>query len=106
MQQHTIKIRTLLLFGFVVIACPILQAQQPATPVKPAVDSSQHSVVLVSGVIRDVSTGKPVPAINISIPDFSAALTDDNGHFTIKVPNYNATLFVKGEGYQSKEIAL
>ncbi len=58
------------------------------------------------GVIRDAVTGKPLAAINISIPDFSAALTDDNGNFSIKVPNYEVTLFISGEGFQSKEIPL
>ncbi|MDE3236713.1 MAG: SusC/RagA family TonB-linked outer membrane protein [Bacteroidota bacterium] len=60
----------------------------------------------VSGIIRDAATGKPMPAVNISIPEFSAALTDDNGKFIIKVPDYNATLFISTEGYQSKEVAL
>ncbi len=36
----------------------------------------------------------------------SAALTDDNGRFTIKVPDYTSTVFVSGEGFQSKEIPL
>ena len=58
------------------------------------------------GVIRDAVTGKPLAAINISIPDFSAALTDDNGNYAIKVPNYDVTLFISGEGFQSKEIPL
>ena len=62
--------------------------------------------LIASGVIRDAATGKPVPAVNVSVPDFSAALTDDNGKFSIKVPDYDATLVVSGEGYQSKEIAL
>ncbi|KAI9459593.1 TonB-dependent receptor [Russula earlei] len=58
------------------------------------------------GIVRDAATGKPLAAVNISVPDFSAALTDDNGRFSIKVPNYNATLFVSGEGFQAKEVAL
>lgn len=60
----------------------------------------------VGGVVKDAVTGKPLAAINISIPDFSAALTDDNGKFTIKVPNYDVTLFIGGEGFQSKELPL
>ncbi len=59
-----------------------------------------------TGVIKDAVTGKPLAAINVSIPDFSAALTDDSGKYTIKVPDYDVTLFVSGEGFQSKEIPL
>lgn len=62
--------------------------------------------ILASGVVKDAATGKPLAAISISVPDFSAALTDDNGKFSIKVPNYNVTLFINGEGFQSKEVAL
>src|SRR5882724_10025826 len=107
MQQHKIKMRTLLLLGFTVIACPMLQAQQATDPAKPAsAETTKAGGLTVTGVIKDAATGKPLPAINISIPDYSAALTDDNGSFTIKVPNYNATLLVKAEGFQTKEIAL
>ncbi len=106
MQKHTIKIKTLLIVGLVVAACPVLKAQQATPPANTVTDSVKHREVVVTGIITDVATGKPVPAINITISDYSAALTDDNGHFSIKAPNYNATLLVKGEGYQSKEIAL
>ncbi len=59
-----------------------------------------------TGVIKDAATGKPLAAINVTIPDFSAGLTDVNGKFTINVPDYDVTLLVSGEGFQSKEIAL
>src|ERR1700712_5923823 len=36
-----------------------------------------------TGVIKDAATGKPLAAINVTISDFSAALTDANGKFTI-----------------------
>ncbi len=83
------------------------QAQQGTVPASPVAGNSVKQVELkVTGVIKDAANGKPLAAINISVPDFSAALTDDNGRFTIKVPDYEATLFVSGQGFQSKEIAL
>jgi TonB-linked SusC/RagA family outer membrane protein len=47
-----------------------------------------------------------LPGINISIPSFSAAISDENGQFTIKVPSYNTTLQVSSPGFQSKDIPL
>ena len=86
------------IFYIILIFCSEVYAQDKI--------ADTTSFTKVSGVIKAAATGKPLAAINISIPEFSAALTDDNGMFTIKVPDYNATLFLSGEGYQSKEIAL
>ena len=62
--------------------------------------------VMASGVILDAATRRPLPGINISIPDFSAAISDEKGQFTIKVPSYTSTLQVSAPGYQSKEAPL
>ncbi|MBS1566407.1 MAG: SusC/RagA family TonB-linked outer membrane protein, partial [Bacteroidetes bacterium] len=67
---------------------------------------AQKDTLRVTGVLRDAAGGKPLPAINVSVTGYSAALTDDNGRFTIRVPDYDATIFVSGQGFQSKEIAL
>jgi TonB-dependent SusC/RagA subfamily outer membrane receptor len=40
----------------------------------------------VTGVVKDASTGKPLPGINISVEGFSSAITEDNGSYSIKVP--------------------
>lgn len=106
-----------------ILSCTILLAQQPkkvAAPSKPAdiakaaasgqkldLNKNKNATgTTASGIIKDAASGKPLAAISVSIPDFSAALTDDNGKFTIKVPDYNATLFINGEGFHSKEVAL
>lgn len=62
--------------------------------------------VKVRGIINDAATGKPIAAVNVAIPGYSAALTDAKGQFTINAPNYDATLFVNAEGLQSREVAL
>ena len=77
-----------------------------AEPQKTVGQSNNLSTSKATGVIKDAVTGKPLAAVNVTIPDFAAALTDDNGKFSIKVPNYYVTLFVSGEGFQSKEIPL
>jgi len=62
--------------------------------------------VKATGTIIDAATRRPLPGINISVPNFSAAITDENGRFTIKVPSYLTTLLVTSPGFQSKEVAL
>ncbi len=84
----------------------VLQAQGPDSTAAVTVAKKAEKGVPVTGVVTDAATGKPLPAINISVTNFSAALTDDNGRFTVRVPDYRVTLLVTGEGFQSKEIAL
>lgn len=104
------------LFGITLFACTAIKAQQIATARDTIINgdtiinitkgSAPLNGITATGIIKDAATGKPLPAINVSIPYFSAALTDDNGRFTIKVPDYNSTLLINGEGFKSKEIAL
>ena len=67
---------------------------------------NNSSAKKVSGTIKDATTGLPLAGINISIPNYSAAITDDKGNFTINTLYSNATLFVKASGYQSTEVSL
>lgn len=71
-----------------------------------AQDNSQKSGVEITGVITDAATHQPLRAIGVSYLEYSAAITDSVGHFTLKVPNTNVTILLRGEGYQAKEIAL
>jgi TonB-linked SusC/RagA family outer membrane protein len=95
----------LTVLGVLVLAYTSLSAQQQDSVTIATIQTSDKGVT-VTGVITDAATKKPLPAINISIPGYSAALTDDNGKFTIAAPDYKVTLFVTAEGFQSKEIAL
>ena len=103
-------ISRLILLSIAVMAGPASFAQQKDTAAetitltKPG--KGYDKAVEVTGTIVDAATHKPLAAINVSVADFSAALTDANGKFSIKVPDYNATLFLNGEGFQSKEVAL
>lgn len=60
----------------------------------------------VHSTVYDAATGKPVSGINISVFDYSAAITDTAGVFEIEVPDYNATLIVSGATYQTKDVPL
>jgi len=60
----------------------------------------------IRGAIKEAATGLPLPGINISVPGYSAAITNEKGSFRIKVPSPDAVLTVSGQGYQVKEIVL
>ena len=62
--------------------------------------------LLVRGTVTDAITKKPVGGVRVSVTDFSADITDDNGKFSIKVPSYTANLVISAEGYQNREVAL
>jgi TonB-linked SusC/RagA family outer membrane protein len=62
--------------------------------------------VEVKGKVTDAATHQPLRAIRVTYQNFSAAITDSSGGFTLKVPSYDVTVMLQGEGYQAKEVAL
>src|SRR4051794_12368071 len=99
MQLSSKKAARFTLFSIAALACLASFAQQPAPAagaLKTETTLPPANVLVATGIITSAATGKPLAAINVSIPDYSAALTDDNGRFTIKVPGYNTTLFING----------
>jgi TonB-linked SusC/RagA family outer membrane protein len=82
---------------------------------KPVPPASQDSIIVISrlgkgnkvtGTITEAASGKPLVGIRITYKSLSAAITDNNGQFVLKVPDYNISIMAEGEGYQSKEIPL
>ncbi len=55
----------------------------------------------IKGYVYSAKTGKPLSVVNISVPDFSAAITEDDGSFELKVFN-NALMYVSKEDYRTK----
>lgn len=60
----------------------------------------------VTGVVAEASDGSPLSGINVAIPGYSATITDTLGKFKIKVPDYRSALYISGQNYQTKLIAL
>lgn len=75
---------------------------------KPIVINKSASLkgVPVSGTITDAVTRKGAVGVRVRVENFSAAITDASGHFTLNVPSYNAMVIVEGEGYDSRRIPL
>ena len=81
--------------------CNYAQDAQPA-------EAKQEKGVLVTGTVVDAESGIPLPGINVSVPGFSADLTDMGGNFSINVPSTSSTIKIggQGSGYQTKNEAL
>ncbi|MBO9618722.1 MAG: SusC/RagA family TonB-linked outer membrane protein [Niabella sp.] len=62
--------------------------------------------VELKGIVTDAATHRPLSAIRVMYQDYSAAITDSAGNFTLRVPDYTVTVVLQGDGYQSKEVAL
>ncbi len=79
---------------------------QNDTPPSATVASKQQSGVSITGVVKDGASGKTAPGIQISVVGYSAAITDDKGSFSIRVPDYYSTIQVSGEGFQTRLVPL
>jgi TonB-linked SusC/RagA family outer membrane protein len=58
----------------------------------------------VTGVVKDASTGKPLPGVNVSVEGIASAITEDNGSYTIKIPDKSLILEISGFGRAKREI--
>ena len=62
--------------------------------------------VTVTGTITDAMTKKGLAGIHVSVKDFSAAITDSTGNFSLKSPSYTSSIIIEGEGYDTRSIPL
>lgn len=69
-------------------------------------DKQAQNKSVVTGTITDAATGKPLAGIRLSVTNFSAAITDDNGAFKLTVPSYLSEISITGDGYSSRQISL
>src|SRR6476659_9001605 len=60
------------------------------------------SKIKITGFVKEASSGKPIPGVNVSVEGFSAAITNDKGKYTLSVPDYYSVINFTVQGYQSK----
>jgi TonB-linked SusC/RagA family outer membrane protein len=98
-----IAVKKLLLIPVISVMPFALQAQ---------IDSARtkiHKVqggVKISGSIKDAATGKPLTGANIKSGTYSATISDDNGTFSLHVPNPSGIIHISAPGYQTMELPL
>lgn len=109
--RTVLKLVSVILWGSLLFPAR-LYAQESANRQLAPTDTTRHNDtarqkgISVSGRILDGSTKTGLSGINISVPGYSAAITNDKGRFHIQVPSLNFSLTVSAEGYQGKEVAL
>lgn len=74
----------------------------------PKVDTgaAKTPVQQLKGSITDAATKKGLAGVKLSVKDFSAAITDDQGGFTLNVPSYDVEVVIDAEGYETKQVSL
>jgi len=87
------------------LACVVVNAQQQKDSII-VVQKQYGNHYDIAGTIRDAATGKTLRGIKVTYKDYSAAITDSMGAFTLKVPSTYVSILVEGEGYQTKQVAL
>ena len=96
-------------------AC-VLSAQvaNPATDAKtetaaPAKKTAAKVVLKeISGVVYDAATKEPLPGVRVQALNnkYYTALTDENGAYTVKVPEYVNALYISVPDYNGVQIAI
>ena len=90
-----------------VLVTGVLSAQNTGTAGDTVIVIGQPATgVFVAGKITDASTKKPAQGIRIAVENFSATITDSAGEFKLKVPAYDATVIISGEGYNQRRVPL
>lgn len=85
------------------------QETQDSTAIAKTINTTVNKKIngiLVEGVVRNAKTQEALSGINVTVEDFSAVITNDDGSFKIKVPNLDALLKVTGENFQTKVYAI
>jgi TonB-linked SusC/RagA family outer membrane protein len=109
MRIFTISFKSLLFTPLILGSCALFAQQANSSKDKitaPVKVSAKDKGITIKGTIKEASTNKPLAGINISVFEYSAAISGDKGEFTIKVPDDAAVLTISGPGFQSKDIPL
>ena len=77
--------------------CGVTLAQNTGTAMQ------KHTV---SGIVMDAATNKPIPGANIEVTGIASAITDDNGHYKISLPETEGILNAIASGYGKREISV
>ena len=81
------------------------ESQKETTATKTTINKTKKGI-LVKGFVKSAQTKLALSGINVAVEGFSAAITNDDGSFEIKVPHLEALLKVSGENFQTEVHAL
>nr|WP_294873596.1 SusC/RagA family TonB-linked outer membrane protein [Prevotella sp.] len=107
-----INFRILAMMGLMVAAAQVkAQATDAAEGERKAPVAKQqpsYPMIEVSGTVLDAATGKPLSGVQVQAlgNERYAAMTNEQGTFTIKVPNFTTSLFMHTSQYASVQVAI
>ncbi|HLO39331.1 MAG TPA: TonB-dependent receptor plug domain-containing protein, partial [Lacibacter sp.] len=94
---------TILLSGVVVCTQEVMAQQASVTKT----DTTKAKAKLpLTGIVTDAATKKPLSGVRVAVKDFSAAITDDAGTFTLNVPSYTVDVEIVADGFAKKQVSL
>lgn len=81
--------------SLLILVCGDAVAQQKGT------GSARHTVV---GTVTDAATGAVIAGASIDVPGIASAITDDDGHYSLSLPETEMILTATAEGYARREV--
>ena len=77
-------------------------------PKRAQVKQSLYPTKTLKGIIIDQATSKPLTGVQLKSLGYDqyTAMTDENGHFTIKVPTFATALYVQSPEYLPQQVAI
>ncbi|WP_169816808.1 SusC/RagA family TonB-linked outer membrane protein [Wenyingzhuangia fucanilytica] len=66
----------------------------------------QEKAIIVTGTVMGAINNEPLTGVNVRTGQYSSVYTDENGEFSIRVPDANVTLTVASTDFSTKEVAL
>ena len=70
--------------------------------------ADKFATVNLKGVVTEMGSNQPLPGVQLQALGFVrySAMTEENGSFTIKVPEFATALYVKAPGYMPQQVAI
>ncbi|MBO4822811.1 MAG: SusC/RagA family TonB-linked outer membrane protein [Prevotella sp.] len=70
--------------------------------------ADKFATVNLTGVVTEMGSNQPLPGVQLQAMGFVryTAMTEENGAFTIKVPEFATALYVKAPGYMPQQVAI
>lgn len=85
-----------------------LMAQDEAVKTTPSSQTAQYEMSEITGQVIDAATKKPLSGVRVeALNDMRyTAMTDENGNYKIKVPEFVKSLYVSTSDYSSAQYAI
>ena len=114
-MQHFNKYGIAAFMFFLGIALPVVaqeevteEVTEVAAPIKKVKPAKTYPTVDVKGKVVDAVTGEPLAGVQLQAFNnkYYTAMTDENGEFTIQVPQFITAISARLEGYNLNNVAL